>query len=392
MHVLLVEDEEAAIRQIRSRLETSCGAVVEVARSRDAAVHILHGDHDFDLIICDLKIPTIDSSLDAAVDHGLLVYDVASTNHPGTFCVFFSGYANLDNVGSRLARGPSVDVFGTGEQVAIVDVLPKSKQPEFLALATMLNTRLAELNEIQIVDVDLALTSEFKTRTLQIYARQLSGTRVIASKLGGLSGATVLRVEILDDSEASVGHVVGKVDLLPNIEDELARYHQYVAPVLRVGSFAPLAREIRHGCGRFGAAFYTLVANGYSDLFELADRDGSSCIRAVERLRDSHQEWRGEIGTERLPVGSIREAWISDEEFAPWIDSLGRARVAEVGGSDGHPQEVNSTWRSSWVQCVGESSWRSLDYRLRKSWPTSCRPGSLGTRIELRISCGPSVS
>lgn len=330
MRVLLVEDEESTIQQIRNRLETACSGEVDVARSRDTALEILSSDRDFDLIVCDLRIPTRDDSLDVVEEHGLRVHDVAREKHPGTFCVFFSGFVQLENVGAKLSTGPSVDVFGTGRILPLVEAHPKSNQPEFINRATELSRMLDELEKIEITDSGTCFTNEFEARTLRIYAKRLSGTRIDASRLGGLSGAKVQRIEIFDVAGATVGSLVAKVDLLPRIRDELARYQQHVAPILSIGTFAPLAGEVSHGCGRFGAAFYTLAENGYQDLFNASVSEIATSVTAVNLLRDSHSQWKGITVSTNQSVGSLRSSYISDERFAGWIHDLGRNRVKRV--------------------------------------------------------------
>ena len=330
MRVLLIEDEESTIQQIRRRLETACHAVVDVARSRDTALDNLNSGKDFDLIVCDLRIPTRDDSLDVNEEHGLRVHDVAREKNPGTLSVFFSGFARLDNVGRRLSTAPSLDVFGTGQTWSLVAEYPKSKQPEFIRWATKLSGALADLDQIEISDSTKCLDNEFEARTLRIYAKRLGGARIVVTKLGGLSGAKVLRFEISDPAGATVGSVVAKVDILARIEDELARYQQHVAPILGIGTFAPKAGEVCHGCGRFGAAFYTLAENGYQDLFDASISDVATCIVAVNHLRNSHSEWKGIAVNSKQPVSSIRSSYMSDEEFAPWIHDLGKSRVKRV--------------------------------------------------------------
>ena len=330
MRVLLVEDEESTIRQIRSRLETACQGELDVARSRDTALEILNSEKDFDLIVCDLRIPTRDDSLDVAEEHGLRVHDVAREKHSGTFCVFFSGYVQLENVGVKLSTGPSVDVFGTGQILPLVEAHPKSNQPEFINSATELSGMLDDLERIKVTDSGTCFTNEFEARPLRIYAKRLSGTRIVVSQLGGLSGAKVLRFEIIDAAGATVGSLVAKVDLLARIKDELARYQQHVAPILGIGTFAPLAGDVSHGCGRFGAAFYTLAENGYQDLFNVSISDVATSLTAVNHLRDSHSQWKGISVSTNQSVGTIRSSYISDEQFAPWRCKLGHDRVEQV--------------------------------------------------------------
>ena len=334
MRVLLVEDEEATIKQIQKLLEEECQASVELARSRNTALQVLERNEDFDLIICDLRIPTQDHSLDVAEDHGLRVYDVARDKHPGTFSRFFSGYAKLENIGDRLASGPSLDVYSTGEPWALVDIFPKSRQPEFIHWAAELSRTIQSLDQLDVHQSgSVYFMNDYEARTLRIFARRLGGSQIVASSIGGLSAATVLRVNILDEASASVGLVVAKVDNIVSIEDELTRYSLHVAPILGVGTFAPLAGEVLHGCGRLGAAFYSLASNGYADLFELSSADEAQSEQAITYLRESHSRWRGNQNSSSVSVASLRSVNISGQEFAPWIDELGAGRVGELEAS-----------------------------------------------------------
>lgn len=332
MRVLLVEDEEAVIQPLRAYLETVCNADVTVVRSRDSALSVLGADHHFDLVVCDLRIPTQDGSLDVAEEHGFRVHDEVVSVHPGTFSRFLSGYVSLDNVGKRLSQGATVDVFGTGEPWPLVGHHRKSEMPAFLEWAKELNTALAGLDDIKIdlsPDVDI---DEFQLRTLRIYAKRLSGSRIVASTFGGLSSARVLRIEIFDDTKTSRGLVVAKVDLLAKVKDEVDRYQQFVVSRQAIGSFAPLAGQVLHGCGRFGAALYSLAANGYTHLFRLAQDDDAAAGSAVEQLVTFHGRWKGIVRESDQSVGELRSARISDEEFQSWKGGLDEQRVEQVEG------------------------------------------------------------
>ena len=329
IQVLLVEDEEASAQEIRAHLETKFGAVVEEARSRDSALAILDGEQNFDLIVCDLRIPTTDGSVDVHEEHGLLVYDKARSKHSGTFSRFLSGYANLDNVGKQLSVGPIEDVFGTGDIWSLVECYQKSKLPEFFDWVERLNSALKDLDQIEISPLPKN-PDEFQLRALRIYASRLSGTHIDTVALGGLSTARVFRVEILNSANVSVGLVVAKVDLLEKVQGELARYDSFVVPLRRVGTFAPLASKVLYGCGRFGAAFYSLAGNGYTDLFQLAATDVVKSQNAVTRLQEAHHVWKGNVVESHMSIGSVRSDRISDDDFARWRDELGGERVERL--------------------------------------------------------------
>lgn len=330
MRVLLVEDEEAMIQTLRARLETGCDADVTVARSRDSALSVLEADHHFDLVVCDLKIPTQDGALDVAEEHGFRVHDAVVSVHPGTFSRFLSGFVNLDNVGRRLSQGVTEDVFETGEPWPLVGHHRKSELSKFLEWAQELNTALASLDKVEIeLATDVAI-DEFQLRTLRIYAKRLSGSRIVASTLGGLSTARVLRIEVFDGTNTSQGLVVAKVDLLAEVKDEVDRYQRFVVARQAIGSFAPLAGQVLHGCGRFGAAFYSLAANGYTNLFQIAQDGDSAGQTAVRLLADSHVRWKGDVRETEQSVGELRSARTADQDFRSWRTRLDARRVEQA--------------------------------------------------------------
>ena len=58
--------EETVATEITGLLETRCSAEIRIARSREGALAIIKLDEDYDLIVCDLRIPTQDGGLDVA--------------------------------------------------------------------------------------------------------------------------------------------------------------------------------------------------------------------------------------------------------------------------------------------------------------------------------------
>lgn len=330
MRILLIEDEEAVVKEIGGLLKSRCAAEVRVARSRDGALEIIEGAEDYDLIVCDLRIPTRDGGLDVAEDHGFRVHDAARERHPGTPCIFFSGYANLENVGQRLAGGSTVDIFGTGELWPLVDVRSKDSQPEFIDRSADLAAGLRELDSLEIEIAGGHSLSAYEARPMRVYATRLNGSRVVMSPLGGLSGAKVFRVEVFDSSQSSVGLVVAKVALASTVLDEIDRFRQHVAPTIGIGGFAPLADEVLAGAGRFGAAFYSLAAGWDRDLFELVTNDPASAAVAVNRLREILTVWRRSESRSVVTIEELRSARVSNDQLAPFASDLDGIRWRDV--------------------------------------------------------------
>jgi len=330
MRILLVEDEIAVATEIAQLLRDRCGAEVIVARSRDSAVEVLEADQDFDLIVCDLRIPTSDGGLDVAEDHGFRVHDFAREHHPGVPSMFFSGFVTLDNVRRRLAEGPSVDLLGTGALWPIVDVRPKEQQPEFIARSVEIAAGLSDLDSLDVDFSGSTTLTTYQARPLRVYARRLGGVRFSASPLGGLSGAMVLRGEVVDASQSSVGVVVAKIALVAEIADELSRFRQHVAPVVEIGAFAPLAGEVLFGAGRFAAAFYSLAAKWNHDLFELVVADPDAAAASVRRLKEALSVWRRTEVQSDLTIGELRSTRVRDDHLAPYLSELDRMAWRDV--------------------------------------------------------------
>ena len=74
MHVLIVEDEADFIVELQQSLSAlSSPMEIKTAKSRATAFELIDSDF-FDLVILDLKIPTIDGALDAVPAHGNAVF------------------------------------------------------------------------------------------------------------------------------------------------------------------------------------------------------------------------------------------------------------------------------------------------------------------------------
>ena len=331
MRILLIEDEKATIQQIQGHLERECNALVQIAGSRNTALELLQGDNHYDLIVCDLRIPTQDGAIDVDEKHGLMVHDTARTTHPGTFSRFLSGFVGLENVGNRIATGPAIDVFGTGEQWALINAVEKRRQGSFLNWCVELRERLSVVDSIPVDSLADAL-GVFEARTLRIYTSKLNGSRIQVSRLGGLSSSSVYQVQIADETSTAIGLVVAKIDLLPRVQEELEKYQRHVAPTLPIGMFAPLAGEVLHGCGRYGAAFYSLASIGYRNLFSLCESDILKAQASIENLRNVHSQWPGQISVSAVSVRDLRNAHLSDYDLAPWLDLLDRDAVEFAEG------------------------------------------------------------
>ena len=85
VYVLIVEDDDDFVEEIQNILGALPGECnSDVARSRDEAFVRVDADDFLDLVILDLKLPTLNDALDADPAHGHSVFNKIRTDVPGT--------------------------------------------------------------------------------------------------------------------------------------------------------------------------------------------------------------------------------------------------------------------------------------------------------------------
>src|SRR5687767_234298 len=113
MRLLVVEDSPDWLAILVERLQAIPGVTVTAARSRDSALSLLN-DGWFDLIICDLKIPTSDGQLDVEKEHGEAVIARAQESHPGTPLMILSAFGTQDFALGITESAAKLDIIGDG--------------------------------------------------------------------------------------------------------------------------------------------------------------------------------------------------------------------------------------------------------------------------------------
>ena len=110
IHILVVEDDEDFVVEIQGMLDDlPGGCVCYVARSRTEASAKLKANF-LDLVILDLKIPTLTGALDADPQHGLFVFNEIRTVAPGTPIFVLTGSPAEDHFREWLRQAASLRV------------------------------------------------------------------------------------------------------------------------------------------------------------------------------------------------------------------------------------------------------------------------------------------
>ncbi len=329
--VLIVEDETDVITRLDERLLRSTpGIETVIARSRSSGIAVLRND-EFDFIICDLRLPPNDGGLDTDEAHGLAVYAESRSVCPGTPCLFFTGFDTSPEVKEQLSSGGTHDIFGTSESYAMTRILTKDR---FLSCIERLEAFNTELAVLDAIDIELSSGNrnldQFEERALQMQARSLGAESIEASALGGLSGAQTMRAWFKDEQERTLGSYFVKIDKRANIEKERKNYHQHVSPLLKMGHYPALTRDIVAGIGKREALFYQLADDYVESLFDVLENCESAAISAVKEVRSILAPWADVSAKKTVHVRDLRTLRIDETDFQPYRDALGFTERFEV--------------------------------------------------------------
>jgi len=337
MRVLVVEDDQNYLATVvEALLEAVVGVEIVTARSRESAfIHLATAP--FDLVICDLKLPTQDGALDEDVQHGLAVHGRCRETAPGTPLLILTAFGTLDLIPPLLTDSPREDFFGNGRPVAITDFVQKGKFDDFVAKAGHFGRQLAQLQDIEVVIEPPARDApDAAKRILRILARRNRGRQVRVREFsGGLSSAETVRVQILDGNGATTVLAVGKLGKLDTLESEKSRYQQYVAPLLQPGSFAPRLDEVRAGAGDSGGLFYSLADDFDRSLFEVLASDPRAGAGSVAAVRALERRWLDSAQRRTRRVGDVRSGFVGNSALEVHREALER-----MGGSRFEERDV----------------------------------------------------
>jgi CheY-like chemotaxis protein len=337
MRVLLVEDKEEVLEYLRGALPPEL-EFISVENAADAVVALQH--EQFDLAICDLKIPASADLPEAHKEHGLRVFDRLRADCPGTPIIVYSAYGVLDDMGDRLATAPTHNLFGDGLR-PLVSHKEKNKPELMLEAIKEIYDQLATLTEIEVTPAtSSAYLDDYSRRLVRIYARQRGGVVVSVERLGGgLSGAVTVRAEIETRDGPLGGAIVAKIADYGSITDERFRVGNYLGP-LGAGAYASLIGELTAGAGDRAALFYALAAEYEESFFEvLGNRGDSECAEVVKRLKQKTAPWHSAGHEKSLSLADIRIELLSDDR----VDKLPLAAKAILAGAD-EDQRIHVRW------------------------------------------------
>ncbi len=247
MRILLVENAIADVDAVGEELTfAGINAELAVARSRDRAIEALDGG-PFDVVVCDLRIPSVDDGLDEDEAFGLEILQRARVRHEAVPILILSGFSSLDNVGTLINR-PEVNLWGSGPYAMVQDT-PKKDYSKCIQQLAWIQSELMALDAVEVVPVASDLSSA-DLRALKAFARSRNASTIeLAASAGGLSSARAVVMRLSDSNSNNHGAAFAKIDSINDVRTEKSRYDTYVSGVLHAGSFPSIIAEFHGGSG-----------------------------------------------------------------------------------------------------------------------------------------------
>ncbi len=325
MRVLFVEDEEHWLEEVSAELVSLDSSFrVVPARSSASAVALIEDEgEEFDLIICDLRIPPSDGGLAIDETQGLFVQARAREIRPGVPCMFLTGYATAKNIRESLSLGENKDIFGTRENFPMVVQFSKEELPEAIAWTREFVANRDELSRIVVDREAKMLIPAHVELGLQVFARRNDGSVIHIQPLGGgLSGAQTYRATV--KSRTGVRALVfAKFDSRSAILREIEQYNRCLPTLLGPTTFASHADEITAGLGSRGAVFYQLVTGFDRSLFNLIADDDAAAGAAVAKLHQKVEPWLNTKENSSVRIRDFRREVVPDSVLVDYQVELG---------------------------------------------------------------------
>jgi CheY-like chemotaxis protein len=313
--VLIVEDEADTIEELRQVFAELPGAAeLTIATNRDSALTLLESMF-FDLVVLDLKIPTIDGALDANPEYGHAVFARANSVAPGTPIFVLTGSQAEDFIPAMLQQQQQVDIWGEGRQIGNIVFLKKLKFDECPVKLRPILTAVGALSDVELDRGHVSLTLS-EERLIRIFAKKYGGARCAISLLGGgLSGAKVVRLHITNTDGASIHHAVAKLGSPGDIRDEARRFDK------QVSRLDPKATPRKLGTHEFGGGavagvFYGLAGGYDASAFDIATHQNGRATIVVKYIEATMAPWNNGVPQSRRSIAEVRRRVLSDKDLA----------------------------------------------------------------------------
>lgn len=306
--VLLVEDNADSRAAAEADLERALPfASVDWAGDMTTARQLI-SVNEYDLAICDLKIPAREGDLSTSETNGVSVVSELMASHPGTAIIILSGYGTVKNTEPYTSNGEILPAFGL-PSLRMCQAAVKADPADFFDRIDAIRVGVDAVGSV-CVDAHDDLDSLLE-RAITHYAAEQGFSKAKISRAGGLSGSSNAIVEL-----AAVGRptkrLFVKVDRRDWVLDELRRRETYVEGVLDARCWAPTISILKAGL-RGSAAYFSGLATDPQSLFEVVAVAPDAAVATLERIESVVAPWQLGQPAKARTVGSLRSEHVSDQ-------------------------------------------------------------------------------
>lgn len=313
LHVLIVEDDEDFVEEVSEIITGLPGrSIIRVAGSRDDAYAVLE-DGFLDLVILDLRIPTVNNALDADPEHGHAVFNRVRSVAPGTPIFVLTGSPAEDFLAELVLRNnQQIDIWSERRKTSTILFLKKydiDRCPDILTPVANAVERLSDV-ELERCELNLDLAED---RLIRIFSKKVQGVRCVVSKLGGgRSGAQVYRLRITDKNGVQVHHAVAKLSTTSDVQRESDRYDNYIMRLDPAATPRKLA-TLEFGAHAMAGIFFGLADGFEKSMFHIAGNSSEQSEVVISRLKVATARWIDGVPQERMSIRQLRQRVLSDE-------------------------------------------------------------------------------
>jgi len=327
MRILVVEDDEEFAEEIERILKAVPAITdIKIARSRDSAYSIIETDFA-DLIILDLKIPTVDAASDEDPVHGQAVFAKSRSLAPGTPIFILTGSPAESFIPYMLEQQQRLDIWSSGRTFGTVDFLKKYDFDKFGEKLAPVIASVHSLNEIELDTGALILAIEVD-RLIRIFSRKCGGAKCVVSLIGGgLSGALVIRLKITDRGGTLVHDAVAKIGSHSDVRDECERFDRFISRLDPDATPRKLA-HLEYGAKARSGVFYGLADRFELTAFQVAGGIGNP-DRTVQGVASALRRWSAGVPESRREICEVRRRLLSDADLDRVVEKYGLSWVPE---------------------------------------------------------------
>ena len=285
----------------------------KIARSRDEAFALIEQNF-LDLIILDLKIPTISGALDDDSEHGHAVFYRIRLVAPGTPIFILTGSPAEDFIPALLEHQQQIDIWSEGRKTGNILFVKKYKVNEVPEQLRPIASAIECLSDVELDRGGLTL-SLAEDRLIRIFTKKFQGVRCAVSSLRrGLSGARVIRLRVTDSQGVRVHNAVAKLAPLTEVRKEAHCYDHYMSrlgPALTPRNLATL----EFGAHTLAGNFYGLAEEFEESMFDIARHAPERAGAVIGNVEAATARWVAEVPETRRSIRQYRQRLLDDHLF-----------------------------------------------------------------------------